>query len=430
MKEERSSFDPELDRLLSGLVDETLSSDEEKRLADRLKTDSEARRQYLEYVALDGSLSWDYAEAAMDDEPKVLSMNQETSRRSVLIKWTGIAAAFVAVSALLFIERPPSPFLVVEFADGASFRQADATTMIIVPGQKLPAGTLMIDSPSGSAELRYPDGTLVTVGGESEVTFSQQDVGKLLDVGAGQLTASVSPQPENRPMRIRTATAEVEVLGTVLSVAAASDVTDLSVEEGRVRLRRLSDGESVEVPANHETVATLESGQQLDVRESQVPGTNWNMSPGDVTKADRRTDENGQSIYGAVPYTAGRTRDGRPVVRYGVSFNGDFARMTPHSVLKLRYRSENGPVIFLSTGNSKGRFGGNFERDLDRSEFPPDAEGWREAIIHVSEFTPLAAFADRGFELERNEVRKVLISGSDDSGLEIASVSIRESLEN
>lgn len=422
---ESSELDPELDQLISGLIDETLSPEEEHQLAERLKADPQARQAYLEYAAIDGALHWDHAETATDDL-RVVSMPKPAPKRRRVLRWSGIAAAaaiIVLVAGSLFVTRPAAAFLTVEFVDGGSYLETDSTMVTLTQGKKLSSGTLTIDNPSGSAELRYSDGTLITIGGESEVTFSLTESGKQIDVSTGQITASVAPQPASKPLRIRTFTAEVEVLGTILSVNAASDMTDLSVEEGLVRLRRLADGESVEVPAKHESFASLSSGKKLTVTQSIEPDTTWRIRPEEVTKAIVETGESGQPFYRTVPYKAGRSPEGRTIIRQGIAINGNLVKMTKDSVIRLRYRSNIGPAIFFSTRKSSGRFGGNFDRDLNKAEFPAGADGWREALIPISEFEPLRVFKDRGFSLENNRVTKILISSYGEQ-IEVESMSI------
>ncbi|MEM1297387.1 MAG: hypothetical protein AAGH89_18625, partial [Verrucomicrobiota bacterium] len=69
-----SQPDPELEALLSGLVDNVLEESERERLMDRLRNEPEARRFYLNYAMLDSALAWDYAAASVEEEEKVVSV--------------------------------------------------------------------------------------------------------------------------------------------------------------------------------------------------------------------------------------------------------------------------------------------------------------------------------------------------------------------
>src|SRR5438876_453377 len=73
--------------------------------------------------------------------------------------------------------------------------------------------------------------------------------------GRGQFEASVARQRPFRPLVVTTAQAEARVLGTRFTLAATTNATRLEVADGKVRLKRLSDGEAVRVGAGNYTVA-------------------------------------------------------------------------------------------------------------------------------------------------------------------------------
>ena len=124
-------------------------------------------------------------------------------------------------------------------------------------GTELTGGTIEGASPASWVELEFFDGSTVTVSGDSRLTFS--DLGqKILHLKEGNVASNVSPQSANRPMLVHTRTAQLEVLGTEFKVAIEVDSTALNVTEGKVRLKRLSDGRTVDVPANHRVVAATE----------------------------------------------------------------------------------------------------------------------------------------------------------------------------
>lgn len=414
--------DSELDELLSGFVDGTLDEESEAKLKARLKADPEARRHYLHYNALDASLAWDYAELAAEKEERFVPVAAENRVLKVVAPLA--VAALVCMGFFLFLRGGvESPILTVEFADGAEFRRADGVD-VLQPGDQLPSGTLSIESPSGAAELMFKDGTLITLNGGSEVDFSVTDGGKSLRVKSGQLTAKVAPQPDGKPLRILTPTAEVEVLGTILRLDTLAYRTGLTVDEGRVRLRRLTDGQAIEVPAHHRTEASLHSSADLTVRKATAPGVGWEIRSKDVTKARRLTSADGNTVYGAVPYVAGRRPDGTKIVRSGISFNGALASMQPSSQIRIRYRAEGKSTLFLGTNQRSGRFGGNFEYDIHRDEVEADEVGWKEVLIPIERFKLTSKLGNRGFELEENVLTKVLVSVGEGKDLEVASIAV------
>lgn len=396
----------ELDRLLNGLVDQQLSEADETRLAELLRQDATARRRYRIFMELHGALHWDYAAAVTSPAIEPASQSVRRDRRMAsFFAWAAAAVLlfatgyYWATSAKLKSDAPLIVIAQLESIDGAvtwsvnGMRRSDLTA-----GARLPAGTLIMEGESASALLRFNDGTALTLCGDTELEFSD-DGQKRLTLKSGMLSVDARPQPTGRPMILRTQTAEIEVVGTVFSLSADPQATQLSVETGRVRMRRLTDGKSVDVGASQTATATLDSVESLQVHTPQTPSTNirylfseplpsnWKGErlPADANEPDR---------VRAVPCVAGRKADGAPVVQYGVSVRGHDGRVAalrPESTLTLRFRSEQlVPLrIMLTVQRPNGAFGGNFEKSVGIDYGEESADGWRRVTIPLSEFHPL-----------------------------------------
>ena len=83
---------------------------------------------------------------------------------------------------------------------------------------------------------------------------------KELHLKEGSLSSNAKPQPAGKPMRIYMPSAMLEVLGTQFEVEARLSATMLNVSEGKVRVKRLSDGSTVDVPV------TLQPASRFRVR--------------------------------------------------------------------------------------------------------------------------------------------------------------------
>lgn len=141
----------------------------------------------------------------------------------------------------------PAVVTLAETAGTVWFREAQGTELHTAEvGAALPAGVLLTEGSMSSALLRFADGSEVALAADTELAFADEGK-KQLTVRAGLVSAQVRPQPPGRPMIIRTATAELLVLGTVLTVTVEPERTRLEVEKGAVKMTRLADGQSVDV---------------------------------------------------------------------------------------------------------------------------------------------------------------------------------------
>ena len=121
------------------------------------------------------------------------------------------------------------------------------------PGTKLAAGQAILSGQglatrSGVLKLRFPDGTLLVLEGATEIASI---VGKRLSIQRGTVQAEVTKQPAGQPLLFATPHGEAKVLGTVLKILVDEASTRLEVREGRVQLKRLADGWTVDVVTGH-----------------------------------------------------------------------------------------------------------------------------------------------------------------------------------
>jgi len=123
---------------------------------------------------------------------------------------------------------------------------------------ELPGGTIEGTAPDSWFELEFDDGSSAMIFGESILTFSDQGQ-KELRLKQGRFSATVVPQPAGEPMLIHTPVADLKVIGTRFDVEAGPESTMLYVREGKVRIRRVSNGKTVDVQADHRVVVTSDS---------------------------------------------------------------------------------------------------------------------------------------------------------------------------
>jgi ferric-dicitrate binding protein FerR (iron transport regulator) len=210
------------------------------------------------------------AMADLAREQTLAAPRQAPQRAAARHRWRhaalGAAAAIIGVAgvATVWLAYGQVEFVTPAQVSGAVTWNAEARASRsgLEAGAALRAETLSVEGAASSAQLRFRDGSIVTVAGDSELAFPP-GAQKQLALRHGSLTVDVRPQPADRPMIVRTPTAEVEVLGTRFLLVAQSGETQLAVESGRVRLRRLADGSTVDVPRGHVALATLDTAARL-----------------------------------------------------------------------------------------------------------------------------------------------------------------------
>lgn len=231
-------------KFLDGAADEA----ELAELAALLRSDPEARRTLARLMNQHATLRWMHA-----------SIAAVPARRARPARWIAAAAACLAIAAgAAWIWRPGGPPAVATIveADPSVVVERDGRTLPAARGMDLRTGDAVRTQDAATARLRYAgEATTVELRGETRLRLAPSAEGKRLEILAGTIEADVAPQPAGRPMVLASPHAEVRVVGTVLTVAAASDQTRVEVEKGAVRVTDRKEGKAVELPAGNFVVA-------------------------------------------------------------------------------------------------------------------------------------------------------------------------------
>lgn len=260
-----------------------ISEEEITKLDEALKSDHGLRTKFTVAARLDTNLR----DAASSFEEG--ADEAERSPSVIYRNWWGGLAALLMIAILISqffrgasLGDPNEPIAeIVELNGAVSWiadgEQAEETLEI---GNDLTGGTLEVSSLDSWVELVFRDGSSVWVSGPAVVMISDGEAGKMIRLREGDLSLDVRPQPEGRPMRVITPSAEAVVLGTQFNVSANSTSTSLIVNEGKVQVTRLADGSVEEVGADHRVVAALEDessfeasprGESRQVWKSEFP---------------------------------------------------------------------------------------------------------------------------------------------------------------
>jgi ferric-dicitrate binding protein FerR (iron transport regulator) len=387
------------DLLLQRLLDGTLNPAEHTEINQLLREDA-ALREHLRDIAEQAVAMGDMARQRETDTPVCSSPITIKADRSVRFTWLALAASVtvLATSAWLFLGSRESPLLTLVDASGSvAWSHGGEWRTEVGIGESLSAGTLETVGESATAQLQFRDGTIISLTGESELSFSE-DGQKLLVLRKGSLSAQVKPQPKGKPMLVRTPSAEAEVVGTIFNLSTRSEDTLLKVDEGLVKLKRLADGSAIDVPAKSSALASLDSALTLNTAATPEPLKNWSFDfSTTLPPRDWRGISDGTRMM-ASPYVASRKPSGSITTHFGVSVRTSL--LTPplaliaeeHTVIRYRLRqSRPGALqIMLLTSKLRGDYGGNFEVKLDEDEVRPDSKGWCDIVVPVSAFKALS----------------------------------------
>ena len=292
---------PQIHALVASLREDVLSETEAARLASLLSPDADARRLYLELVALQVGLHWRFnvtnLAAASADGGKA-EMHGGTVSAAATTRphkiWFSSRLVAITVSLLLVGYFITLAILLSwdRLHDGAHQHVAaslHATQPAVLTRAddaewKEPSRSLsgvanrVLQVRSGVAELEFAQGARVSVEGPAEFEVRSDNSGFLRN---GKLFATVPPQALG--FIVQTATAVVVDLGTEFGVEAhGKGATEVQVFKGKVELRTGGKPGNSESP---EQAITLNAG---DARRVEPAGKNNSVVVRDIAATPDR----------------------------------------------------------------------------------------------------------------------------------------------
>jgi ferric-dicitrate binding protein FerR (iron transport regulator) len=321
---------PRVDELSLRLVDGTITADERAELEARVASDPTALAAHALVLDIEGLLVADGAgpdlrgalaarieqarEKRMLDAvmPRLVAHRRAQPRRRlrriVPAGLGGLALAAAAIAVVVWDERSvPEPraeapgaravWSAAAVIGSVSAIRRGAVTAL-VPGRPLATADGVETAAGAQARLARGAGTEVTIGPEARVAVEgpADEGGLRVDVVAlarGGLDAAVGPS--ERPLAIRTPHAWVTAVGTRFSLVVETRETRLDVGEGRVILRRIHDGGTIEVNAGQRALAVAAEAAERRVtaegRRAAQPGTGPSSQAFDFEVGDADFDQ-------------------------------------------------------------------------------------------------------------------------------------------
>lgn len=234
-------------QLLDLYFDGNLTPRQEAELCAWLESNPDHVRSLLEEVQFHQSLS-EFARAQVVPEA---GFGRFRRRWHVLAAAAGIMIC--VAGTLLWHAFRPQPMAVMASLAGDVNVSLGPRTEAGRQGMGIGSGAeIECRGPASGAEVAFADGTTIELAENSQASIRTLDGQKQISVARGVLRASVAPQPDGKPLLIRTAQSDLVVLGTILEVRVTGRETVAEVVRGRVRVQRIQDGASIELAAKQE----------------------------------------------------------------------------------------------------------------------------------------------------------------------------------
>lgn len=425
------------DRYLRG----ELAEPEMERLAELLDSDATARQAFYEQAEWDTAMT----EALQDNTSAATNRkfigDKSGSARAVPYPNAVLAIAGVIMLTLatILLFQQPSEQLQIARITGLSGSHAwtgDAGQVVraLSVGMRLSGGTVEGLAPDSWLELEFTDGTSISMSGNSMLTYSDQGQ-KEIHLREGTMTADVKPQPADRPLLVHTRSAMLEVLGTQFEVEAAIASTMLNVNDGKVRIVRLTDGSTVDVPAKHRVTAA----PGFELTPVLVPNSvgNWkstlHLGPTGTMGNWVPPSQDGKARLAAIPYVATLSRN-RALTLYSTGFGVSHGENPPvvlhqDSVLKVRGRLTSNHAMYfgVTLRHLSGEPAGKFQTVKPASEFEVGQSF--EAVLTIREFRLVPTLIPLKHQLPADPFGLVVESFwchtlKHDAGLEITEVEL------
>jgi hypothetical protein len=325
------------------------------------------------------------------------------------VAWASVAIAAAACLLLWVGLRPrvdPAQrgVAIISGANGALQWTGDGgrVTRGLGVGARLEGGTIEGLEPFSWAELRFEDGTKVSISGMTTLTYS--DVGrKVLDLRKGVITADVRPQPPGKPLTLRTSAALLEVLGTRFGVESGSAATMVDVRQGRVLVKRLSDGASETVGAHEQLIAAPD--REFRPRPSPQSIDRWSshleLGPDRTLGRWESGQGGGVPTLGATPYTTTPGMTVQVACFIVARCDGPAVVIKPSTTIRFRGKvSSAQPLWFgLTLRHPDGEFAGRFQYRLPADAVRPGLAF--DVKLSLSDLKPDPSLPDTGERLPR-----------------------------
>jgi ferric-dicitrate binding protein FerR (iron transport regulator) len=254
-----AAFKPsdEFAELVALLADGSLSDDQERRLADLLRNDADARAYYIAHAALITSLQWEYAEGeAVRDEPRAHTLPRSGRWLRRIVSYGLVASIAIGLTILNFSGirtwRTPgeaTPSIGTLTTQEGACRLGDGSLLQV--GQRIGLGHFLMET--GTAQLALDSGATVVLAGPADLEL-ESAVSARLHSGRATIRAPKSASG----FTLKTPASDFVDLGTEFGIAINEDhSSEVHVFEGLVLARPTAS--DLIVPVRNQEAAHVEA---------------------------------------------------------------------------------------------------------------------------------------------------------------------------
>jgi ferric-dicitrate binding protein FerR (iron transport regulator) len=264
-----------LHKLFDAYVDQTLTPSDRIELEQALVSSKSACKEFWQHVELHAQIRELMLQA--EGEQKLPTIHKVPSGQSIFrTSWIpALAAAAVVMVAVgwwwLSGSKSGETVAKVVGVHGPVVTKnlKDNKSRNIQTGEEIATGEIVETGKDGEVKLAYGNGVAYLVLGEkSKLLTAKSKSEKTLRLEIGQLTATVTKQPKDKPFIVTTPHAKTTVIGTSFTLKTDIKKTRLEVADGIVRTTRLSDERAVDVSAGNRVVVA--EGIPMDLTAMDV----------------------------------------------------------------------------------------------------------------------------------------------------------------
>lgn len=434
--------------LLLRFIDGLTTPEESQRIQDVLLDQPEAR-DFLREVAEQAVMIADLERAVIrgpgflgeegegqGDSKGTLAKPRKPATRRWRLAIASAVTILTTVGVYSLVSTSRASVARVSRVTGANlhFDSSGRTENALSDGTSLAAGdTLESRSCDSWIALDLGNGASLTIAGNSAIrVLSSKAAEKRFDLPRGSLWFSPAKDPFQQRLVIVLPTATVQAHGALMDVQTSESESIVRVHGGSARVTRALDGQSVDVPTEHQVSISLNGRGALAVIPRPRPVDTWScpllggdevslgrwLPPTEFSSARLRAapllwpiPDRDPLLLHAVAVAAWRSSE-RPV------------RLASRSMLRFRGTTQRDQVVRFgfSTQKMRGVFAGKFEMNVPPEELGLPGATW-EVKLPLADFQPLhPQLASTPEGLELTDVYALTII--EDAGLEIHQIEL------